>query len=115
MLHAAMFVVLNGVVIMVYMFAGESLVVIGVAIALLGLLDGAGSYAVVQAFRELPDLEEMPESDRLVALKLSQKAGDTVSPPLLSLFQSGPVVPAMLIALPLLYLLRTKRTRDRRA
>ena len=115
MLHAAMFVVLNGVVIMVYMFAGESLVVIGVAIALLGLLDGAGSYAFIQAFRELPDLEEMPESDRLVALKLSQKAGDTVSPPLLSLFQSGPVVPAMLIALPLLYLLRTKRTRDRRA
>ena len=109
MLHAVAYVVLNGVVIMAYMLCGGSLVVIAVCIALLGLLDGAGNYAITQAFRELPDLQQMAESDRLVALKLSQKAGDTVSPPLFSVFQTGPVVPAMLIAFPLLYLLYEKR------
>ena len=115
MLHAVAFIVLNGAVIMVYMLAGGSLLVIGVSVALLGLLDGAASYAVIQAFRELPDLQKMAESDRLVALKLSQKVGDTVSPPLFSAFQSGPVVPALFIALPLLYLLYDKRARSRRA
>ena len=109
--HAVLFVVSSGAIILIYMLAGGSLVVVSAAIALLGMINGAGIYAITKAFRELPDLADMPESDRIVALRLAQKAGDTISSPLLSIFHSGPVLPVIVMALPSLYLLREKRTR----
>ena len=109
--HAALYVAVSGAIVLLYMMGGESLLIIGLSVALLGLADGAGLVALTKGFRELPELAEMPESDRIMALRLSQKIGDTASSPLLSIFQSGPVLPIIVMALPTLYLLRDKLTR----
>ena len=108
MAHAVLFVVFKGAVALVYMLSGGSLLIMSIAVCLLGLCDGAAGYAVTQAFRELPDLKEMPESDRIGALRLSQQAGNTVATPLLSTFQSGPILPVVVMVLPLLYFVKDK-------
>lgn len=109
--HVALYIALSGAVTLLYMLGGGSLLVIGASVALLGLLDGAGLVAVTTAFRDLPELAEMPESDRVVALRLAQKTGDTLAPSLLSAFHDSLVVPIIVIVLPALYLLRDKLTR----
>ena len=106
--HAVLYVALSGAVILIYMLAGGSLVVIAVSIAILGMLDGAGKYSITSAFRKMPELQEMPESDRVVALRLSQKAGDAVSPSLLSAFNNALVAPVIVIVLPIAYLFLQK-------
>ena len=112
--HAVLYEVLCGVVVLMYMAGGTSVPAIAVALALLGLLDGAGNYAITKAFRELPDLSDVPESDRIVTLRLSQTAGDAIAPSLLSVFSSGPVLPVATMVLPSLYWVRDKLSRKKR-
>ena len=109
--HAAFYVVGNGAVALIYMMCGGSLAIIALSLALLGLFDGAAKYAITKAFRDLPDLSDIPESDRIVTLRLSQKAGDTISPPLLSIFSSGPVLPIVVMVLPTIYWIKDKLSR----
>ena len=112
--HAALYVMLCGVGILVYALSNGSLLLMGVAVGMFGFLHGAGNYAVTKAFRELPDLEKMPESDRLMVLRLSQKAGDTVSPSLLTAFQNAFVLPAIVMALPAIYWVRDRFVRQKK-
>ena len=106
--HAVLYAALGGVVILIYMMCETSFFVMCVSLALLGLLNGAGKYAPTKAFRELPELSSMPESDRIVALRMSQKLGDTISPSLLSAFSTGPVLPIVVTVLPIIYWLKGK-------
>ena len=106
--HAAFYVAADGVAMVLYMLSGSSIVLISLSVAFMGLVEAGGQYAVTKSFREHEDLKEVPESDRIVMLRLTQKVGDTVTPPFLSALQGTLVLPIVTIAMPMLYLVRDK-------
>lgn len=112
--HLAAYVVLCGVVALFYML-NNSLVGMIASVAVYGVVSGAGFYVTTKAFREIETLANTPESDRMVALDLVRRVGDTVSPTLLSIFGSGATLPVMIIVAPLVYLARAKaKAKERR-
>ena len=109
-MHAALYMVVSGIIMIFYMLSGGSIVMIAISIACIGLADSAGQYSVTKSFREHPDLTDVPESDRIVMLRLTQKAGDTITPPFLSALQGSLALPLVAIVLPIIYLVQDKIT-----
>ena len=105
--HLVAYIVLCGVVALFYMLS-NSLAGMIFSVAVYGLVSGAGFYVTTKAFREMDALASTPESDRMVALDLVRRVGDTVSPTLLSVFGNGAVLPVMVIIAPFVYLARAK-------
>lgn len=105
--HLVAYVALCGVIVLFYMLS-NSLVGMIASVAAYGVVNGAGFYVTTKAFREMEALANAPESDRMVALDLARRLGDTVSPTLLSVFGSGPALPVMIIVAPFVYLARAK-------
>ncbi len=110
--YAVLYRLLDALVILFYL-SSSSIIGMSIAVLMSGLLDGVGMYAVLKAFREHPELEEIPESDRLVVNKVVCKSGDAVSPTLFSTIQNPFVLSGIAFALPLAYYLCTKRKQKR--
>ena len=106
--HAVCYRLACGGVLLFYLISG-SLAGIFISVILLGFLNGLGTYSVTKTFRELPDNEKIPESDRFVALKVITKTGDTISPTILSSIQNPFVISGIVFVLPLIYFIHDKR------
>ncbi len=105
--HLVAFVVLNGAIVMFYLL-NNSLMGIIVSVAAMGFLNGAGYYTTTKALREMKSLADTQESDRMVALDLYRRIGDTLSPTLLSVMGNGIALPLMIAIAPFFYLAKVK-------
>lgn len=94
-------------VVLVYLL-NTSVFMMVITIALIGFLNGIGTYAVTKTFRELPDNQEVPEADRFVALRVISKAGDTITPTLFSTIHNPFVLAGLGFAAPLIYYVNNK-------
>ena len=99
-------------ILLFYLICGSmmgSLVGMAIAVILWGAFNGANAYAVTKAFRELPEVENIPESDRLAVYKVVCKAGDATAPTIYSVIQNPFVLAGLIFASPLVYMFATKR------
>ena len=98
-----------GVGVLLFYLVNGSLLAIFVSVVALRFLDAIGGYSITKTFRDLPANKDVPESDRLVALRTVCKVGDTATPTILSTVNNPFLLAGVVFVAPFVYYINDKR------